>query len=389
MDPRAAVTIADLRRLALRRMPRFVGGPLERGAGDGGGVRANVDAFRRHRLVPRHMVDVTPVEPGTSLFGRAWALPFGISAVGTSGIYRRDADRLLAQAAHEAGVPFILSGSASASIEQIARVAPDNVWFQLYAAREARLTDDMVRRARDAGVRTLVLTVDYPVPPRNEAIERSGVSLAVGPTLRTWPGVILDAMLHPRWSLDHVTGGGMPRLDSWAAYAPPGSDARGIARYYVQHWLGNHVWAEVERVRALWAGSLVVKGIAHPDDALQAVRRGADAVTVSNHGGNRLDCQAASLDVLAAVRAALPAQTPVLFDGGIRRGTDLVIARALGASFAFVGRASLYGVAAAGLPGARRALAILQSELAYAMAMIGRRTWASINAGCLAGGLAC
>ena len=382
-DVDRAVNIEDLRRLAGRRLPAFVFGPLELGAGDGGGVSRNVAAIRKYRLVPRALADVTPVETSTELFGRKYASLFGISAVGTAGIYRRHADEFLAESAKAANIPFILSGSGTASIETIARIAPEHTWFQLYGAKTQALTENMIGRAQACGVKVLVYTVDYPIHQRSEAIARTGVSLATGPTLRTFPRLFWDALRHSRWTAEYLLGGGTPKLESWEAYAPPRSTALQIARYYVENWVSNQTWRDLDRIRALWKGPLAVKGIVHPDDVRRAVQCGADAVTVSNHGGNKLDCMQGCIDSLAKVRAAVGPDVRLLFDGGIRRGSDLVVAKAVGADFCFAGRATLYGVAAGGRKGARRAIELLQSDLVYTMSMIGRRSVADIMADCV------
>ena len=224
-----AVSIEDLRRLALRRLPHFVSDYLEGGAGDGGGIRRNVDTFRKYQFVPRGLADVTPVDTGVELFGRKYASLFGISAVGIAGIYRRHADELLAQAARDANIPFILSGASHATIETIGRIAPDHAWYQLYGAHMPKVTEAMLTRARDAGVKVLVYTVDYPLAPRSEASARTGVSMATGPTLRTFPSLFLDALRHPSWTAEYLRGGGLPKLESWTAYAPAGSNATSTA----------------------------------------------------------------------------------------------------------------------------------------------------------------
>ena len=369
-----AVSIEDLRRLALRRLPHFVSGYLEGGAGDGGGIRRNVDAFRKYQFIPRGLADVTPVDTGVELFGRKYASLFGISAVGIAGIYRRHADELLAQAARDANIPFILSGASHATIETIGRIAPDHAWYQLYGAHTPQVTEAMLTRARDAGVKVLVYTVDYPLAPRSEVSARTGVSMATGPTLRTFPSLFLDALRHPSWTAEYLRGGGLPKLESWTAYAPAGSNASQVAAYYVKHWNNAQTWRDLDKIRSLWKDKLVIKGLVHAGDASRALEAGADAVTISNHGGNKLDCMQGALDSLAQVRASVGRDARLFFDGGIRRGSDLVVAKALGANFCFTGRATIYGVTAGGLRGARRAIEILQSDLAYTMAMIGCRT---------------
>jgi (S)-mandelate dehydrogenase len=373
-----AVTIEDLRQLALRRLPGFIGRYVEQAAGDGGGIARNVGAFRNYQLIPRALVDVTPVDTTTELFGRKYASLFGVSAVGTGGIYHRHFDEILAETARDANLPYILSGSGTASIETVSRIAPDHTWFQLYAANDDALTDHMIGRATDAGVKVLVLTVDYPVAPRSEVIARTGVSLATGPTLRSFPRLFFDALRHPYWAAEYLRGG-TPKLESWAQYAPPGSSTQQVSRYYIDNWVRNSTWRDLDRVRKLWTGALVVKGLVHPDDVLRAVQAGADAVTISNHGGNKLDCMQASLDSLAAARKAVGPGVRLFMDGGIRRGSDIAVAKALGADHCFIGRATIYGTAAGGRRGAQRAVDILQNDLTYTMAMIGCRTNADIT----------
>ncbi len=374
-----AVNIEELRRLALRRLPRFVGDYLEGGAGDGGGIRRNIDAFRRYLLLPRALADVTPVDTRVELFGKTYSSLFGISAVGIAGIYRRHADELLAEVARDANIPFILSGASHAAIEKIARIAPDHTWYQLYGAHVPEVTENMLARARDAGIKVLVYTVDYPLAPRSEVVGRTGVSMATGPTLRTFPRLFLDALLHPSWTADYLRGGGLPKLESWTAHAPTGSNAKQVAAYYALNWNNPQTWRDLDRIRGLWKGPMVVKGLVNADDALRAVQAGADAVTISNHGGNKLDCMQGALDSLAQVRAGAGGDIRLFFDGGIRRGSDLVVAKALGADFCFTGRATIYGVAAGGLRGAKRAIDILQSDLTYTMAMTGCRTVGDIT----------
>jgi L-lactate dehydrogenase (cytochrome)/(S)-mandelate dehydrogenase len=260
-------------------------------------------------------------------------------------------------------------------------VAPANTWSQLYGAKEPVQTDRLVRRYCDAGVSVLVFTVDTPVRQFSEVAARSGISLASGVTLKTLPRTALDVIAHPAWAWEYVRGGGQPTLQSWQAYAPAGSDARGVVRFFSERWLGNQTWRDLDRVRKLWPGKLVVKGLVHPDDAQAALQAGADAVTVSNHGGNKLDRMRASIEDLPRVVERVGGSGQVLFDGGIRRGSDIVMAAALGAQFSFVGRATLYGVGAGGLEGALRAIEILRSGVAYTMAMIGCKTLSDIGPG--------
>jgi (S)-mandelate dehydrogenase len=370
-NARSAVTIEDLRRRAKKRTPDFLFAPMDTGAGNGAGNLRNVERLREQLLVPRVLVDISAVTQATSLFGRTYSSPFGISAVGQAGNFRRDADLLLAQAARAANIPFMLSGAGSSSIESIARIAPDHVWYQLYGAKDRKLTDHMIARARDAGVSVLVLTVDYPVPPRVEKIARSGVSPPANVQARAIPYVIWELLKHPAWTLAFARQGGPRAPEGWAAYAPAGSGARTIGKVCSAQIPSNQTWNDVESIRAQWPGILVIKGLVRADDAVRAAELGADAVTVSNHGGVKLDCMTAAIDALPPVTNAVAHRVPVLFDSGIRRGANVLSALCLGARFCFVGRATLYGVMADGRAGADRAIQILRDEISHVMAMIG------------------
>jgi (S)-mandelate dehydrogenase len=371
LNARSAVTIEDLRRRAKRRTPDFLFAPMDTGAGNGAGTLRNVNRFRDLLLAPRALVDISSATQTTSLFGRTYSSPFGISAVGQAGNFRRDADVLLAQAAQAANIPFMLSGASSSSIESIARVAPDHLWYQLYGARDPKLTDRMIGRVRDAGVNVLVLTVDYPVPPRVETIARSGVSPPANVQARAIPYVLWELLKHPAWTLAFARQGGPRPPGTWVDYAPAGSSPTAVGKACSAQIPSNQTWKDLERIRALWPGKLVVKGLEHAADALQAAELGVDAITVSNHGGVKLDCMRAAIDALPQVTNAVGHRIPVFFDGGIRRGPNVLVALCLGARFCFVGRATLYGVMAGGRAGADRAIQILREEVSHTMAMIG------------------
>ncbi len=370
-DVARAVTIEDLRQAARRRLPEFAFIPMDTGSGDGTVPARNVEAFRRRRFQPRVLVDVNAIDQRVEVFGRTYAQPFGLSAIGYAGGLRRDADLLLAEAAREADIPFMLSGGSNASIEQVSRLAPDHVWQQLYAAREPKVTEHFVGRARDCGVQVLVYTADSPLPPRNDWLVRSGIRLPAQVRRDRWPYVLWQAMTHPAWALGYFHRGQPPRMDSWAPYAPDGASATTILRTFQSQVPNVQTWRQLEWVRSLWPGKLVIKGVTRPEDARTALDLGVDAVAVSNHGGNKLDVMPSILDCLPSIVDVAASRSPVFFDGGIRRGSDLAVALSLGAQFCFIGRASLYGVIAGGRGGADRAIQILTEELKHTLIHIG------------------
>jgi len=361
-----AINIEDLRQLARRRIARIVFDYIDGGVEDEAGLLRNREAFSRWRLVPHYLQDISRRQQTASLFGRDYASPFGIAPTGLVAFAHPGADLLLAQAAAEANVPFIMSGAATASIEQVMAVAPRHAWFQLYVSRETAVTEDLIRRAAAAGVETLVLTVDVPVHSKRERDWRNGFVPPVKPSM----SCVLDMLCHPRW-LAGLLRHGLPRFENWAPYAGDKASARDIAAYFTSQIPFTQTWFDLERIRRVWAGKLVLKGVLAPTDALRALDCGVDGVIVSNHGGRQLDCAPAPLEMLPAIRAAVAGQMTVMLDGGIRRGSDILKAWALGADFTFVGRPALYGVAADGLPGAQRALQILQQEIDLTLAQLG------------------
>jgi L-lactate dehydrogenase (cytochrome)/(S)-mandelate dehydrogenase len=370
-----ALSIGDIERLAKRRLPRVVYEGIASGVEDERGLQRNEDEFRRFRLLPRHLVDVSQRDQSTTLLGRGYASPFGISPTGIAGIFRRDAELMLAQAASAANVPFVMSGASMVSIERVARVNPANTWFQLYAARDPKISDDFLRRAHDAGIGTLVLTVDNPVLPKRERDARNGFRLP--PKLA--PRDLFEALRHLPWVIDYLRRGGMPVMETWTPYAVPGADAAEVARFFRTQSPSIQTWRDLETFRRVWPGKLVIKGIMRPSDAVRCAEYGVDGIVISNHGGKSLDRAPASIEILPRIKAAVGDRLAVMLDSGVRRGSDIIVARCLGADFVFVGRATLYGVAAAGLSGAARALDILREEIDLNLALIGCPRFAELG----------
>lgn len=366
------VSIDHFRELANDYLPKFISEYIDTGGGSGLSQQRNLAAFDRYTFVPRSLVKVTPVVTERTVFGRTYSLPFGISAMGNIGFVRRHADQILAETGRDANVPFILSGMANASIEEIVRLAPDHVWYQYYMPSDEKVALDVIGRVRDAGVPVLVVTVDLPVSPRGS--DRRGVSVSKGLDWTMWRAILSDVMSHPRWTFDYLRAGNAPRLEGWMRYAPEDSNSLNVRSYFDSIWPLDLCWSDMEWIRREWPGKLVIKGLLHPDDVVRAFSIGAEAVTISNHGGNKLDCIPASIDMLAEAKHRLAPNATVLLDSGIRKGSDILTAIALGAEFCFIGRAVLYGLAADGERGARRIIEILASEIKYTQAMVGVST---------------
>ena len=364
-----AVNLDDLRRLAKKRLPKIAYDFIEGGVEDETGLDQNLRAFRETRLVPRYLVDVAKREQTATLFGRTYASPFGISPTGVAALFRRGADLMLAEAARDANLPFVMSGTSTASIEDLGRVAPEHGWYQLYAAKDRGISEDMVRRAKEAGLSTLVLTVDVPVHSNRERNRRNGFSRPLKLSLATK----IDALRRPGWLTEWLQHG-TPMFPNWAPYAGADANADDVANLVAQQTASPLTWQDVDRFRELWPRNLVIKGIMHPDDAIQAAAHGVDGLVISNHGARQLDRAASSLEVLPAIADAVGDRMTLMLDSGIRRGSDALTALCLGASFVFLGRATLYAAAAGGKPGVVKAIDILQREIDLTMAQMGAPT---------------
>jgi L-lactate dehydrogenase (cytochrome)/(S)-mandelate dehydrogenase len=261
-----------------------------------------------------------------------------------------------------------MSGASTASIEAVAKVAREHAWYQLYGARDRKISEDLIRRTRDAGLSTLVLTVDVPVSGKRERNMRNGFIRPLKMSTATY----LEALRHPAWIVDYLRSGGMPIFSNWVAYAGEGASAAKVADFLsTQTPASDQTWRDFENFRRLWPGKLVIKGIMRADDAMRAADLGVDGIMVSNHGGRQLDRAPSPIEVFPAIRAAVGDKITLMMDSGIRRGSDILTAWALGARFLFVGRATLYGTAAFGRAGAEKAVSILRGEIETTMKQLG------------------
>lgn len=366
-DVERARSIEELRRMAVRRIPNFCREYLEGGAEDEITLRRNLSAFDRWAFLPRTLVDVTRRSQSIDLFGQAIAAPFLIGPTGFNGMLTRQGDLALARAAAAAGVPFTLSNVSNTPLEDIAEQAGGRLWMQVYLYRSRRFVQAIAERARHAGFEALIVTTDVPVYGNREWDARNFRAEA-RLTLRN----MIETACHPRWLCDVFLPDGMPRFRNLGELLPPGKDhAAGASALLAQELDPSLNWQDIAWLRDLWPGKLIVKGILDPRDAEQARRIGADAVILSNHGGRQLDGAVSPLGVLPEVAALLKGHLTILIDGGFRRGSDIVKARALGADAILLGRATLYGLAAGGEKGAARAIRLLAQEVDRILALLG------------------
>ncbi|WP_439571393.1 FMN-dependent L-lactate dehydrogenase LldD [Sphingomonas sp.] len=355
----------DFREAARRRVPRFLFDYADGGANAEETLRRNVSDLAGVALRQRVLKDVASIDLKTTLFGQEIALPVALGPVGISGMYARRGEVQAARAATTTGIPTCLSTVSICSIEEVARAA-DPFWFQLYVIRDRAFMRDLIARAKVAGARALVFTVDMPVPGSRYRDAHAGMSGPYAPLRRA-----LQAIGRPRWSWDvglrgrpHMLGNLLPVL---------GRDS-GLNDY--MGWLGRNFdpsiqWKDLDWIREVWDGPLIIKGILDPDDAREAAAIGADGIVVSNHGGRQLDGVLSSARALPAIADAVGDRLTVLADGGVRSGLDVVRMLALGAHGVLLGRAWVYALAAQGEAGVAKLLELIAKEMTVAMTLTG------------------
>ena len=367
-----AYNIFDLRDMALKRVPKGLFEFVDRGTEDEVSLRNNRAVFERIRFRPRTLVDVSKRSQEITLFGHKQKMPICIAPTGTAGLMWHEGEIALARAAKEAGVPFCLATGSMTAMEKVASEAGGRLWFQLYMWPDKSMSHKLVNRAKDAGYEALVVTVDGAVSPNREYNLRNGFTIPFTFTRKN----ITDVLAHPRWLLGvlarYVFTTGMPRYENYPSEIKYKVTAQPMGRSQMKNDSLN--WEDLKVLRAMWPGTLIVKGLAHPQDAVMAADCGADGVVVSNHGGRNLEGSMAPLEALPEVVDAVGKRIQVIVDSGFRRGSDVVKALALGADAVFIGRGTLYGVAAGGHAGATRAIEIYREEISRVMALLGVNT---------------
>jgi L-lactate dehydrogenase (cytochrome) len=372
---RRYLTLDDFEPVARARLPKFLYGYVSGGAETDAAVRDNRKAFDEYGFVPRVLKDVSGRDQTTTLFGKTYASPFGIPPMGSSALIAYRGDIVLTRAARAANVPMILSASSLITLEDVRR-ENNAAWYQAYLAGLPERIEPLIDRVAAAGYDTFVVTADVPVPPNRENNIRNGFQVPLAIT----PRVLWDIVTHPHWLLGTwartVRNHGMPRFENMDAKQGPPVLAKNLMRN-----LGARdqlAWKHVELIRKRWKGKLVVKGLIAPEDARIARESGVDGVMISNHGGRQLDYTVSGLRTLPEIAAQANGMT-VMLDGGIRRGTDVIKALALGAHFVWIGRPFFYAAVAAGEAGVARATSLLHDEIDRDLALLGIRSVAEIT----------
>lgn len=363
------LNVEDYRKKARAMLPRFVFDYVDGVADDGHCGRRNRDDLSAVELTPRVLRDTTKIDTSIEVFGRKWALPFGIAPTGLNGLIRPDGDRMLASAAARAGIPFLLSTASNTRLEDVRAAAPGSVqWMQLYVMHRD-MAQQIVQRAEASGYEALVLTVDVPVSGNRELDMRNGFRMPFKPTARlAW-----DVMTHPRWSL-RMAPHGSPDFANLTATGKDAGSANMQAALLARAMDRSLVWETLKWLRTLWKGPLLLKGVLHANDARLAVDHGVDGLIVSNHGGRQNDASPSAISALPGIVRAVNGQIPVFMDSGIRRGGDVAKALTLGATAAFIGRPTLYGLAVDGQSGAEAVIQILTNELVRTMTLLGEKS---------------
>ena len=362
-----ALNVADLRELARRRIPRFVFEYVDGGAEDEVTLRGNRAAFDRLRLLPRTLIDTAARHQRTQILATAAQAPMVIAPTGFNGMVYTQGDLVLARAAARWGIPFTLSTVSTVPLEEVAKSAGGRLWMQLYVMKDRAIARDIMQRAAACGYEALVFTTDANVFGNREWDQR-GYRSPGKPTLQT----MFNTLRHPRWLASVMVRNGMPRFRNLESFLTPAAmTALGGSTVIPKLFDATLSWDDISWIRQLWRGKLLIKGVLTVADAERAASLGCDGIVVTNHGGRQLDSCVAPMDVLPEIVAAVGGRLAVLLDSGVRRGTDIAKALALGAQAVMIGRPTLYGLAAGGEAGVERALSILTTEFDRVLGQLG------------------
>ncbi|HEY1474913.1 MAG TPA: alpha-hydroxy acid oxidase [Pseudolabrys sp.] len=375
--------IEDLRQVARRKVPRAFFDYAEAGSYNEETLRGNRADLEGIKLRQRVLVDVSSRNLATTVVGQKVSAPFVLAPIGLCGMQHGNGEILSAQAANETGIPFTLSTMSICSIEDVAEATRKPFWFQLYVIKDRGFSKDILARAAAAKCNALVLTVDLQVLGQRHRDIKNGMT--VPPEIRIKN--IIDVATKPAWAWS-ILNGKRKTFGNLAGHVKGMENVNSLGTWIQSQFDPALNWQDVEWIKSIWPGKLILKGILDVDDAKTAVKLGADAIVVSNHGGRQLDGAPSSISALPGVADAVGSDTEVLFDGGIRSGADAMRALALGARACMIGRAYIYGLGAYGQAGVAKAIDILKNELSVTMALTGTNTIADIGRHVIVGGAA-
>src|SRR6056297_302814 len=372
---RASASVDDFRRIAKRRLPHGVFDYIDGGADDERTLARNVSAFADYEFRPRILRDVSRLDTSTTILGRPAALPLVLAPTGFSRIAHSQGELAVARAAERAGIPWSLSTMGTRSIEEVASVSGGDKWFQVYTWRDRGLVRELLDRARAAGYTAVWLTVDTAMLGRRERDVRRGMTLPP----KIGPGTIIDGAIHPAWTWDFLRSEPITFANVVGLSDEDGSSAVTLAEHMARQFDPSLSWDDVDWLRSVWDGPIVLKGVQTVADAKQAVAMGVEGIGLSNHGGRQLDDAPAPIDLVEPVRDEIGDGATVICDGGVRRGSDIFKALALGADAVSMGRPYLYALGAAGERGVDQLLSFMREGLERTMALNGARSVAEID----------
>lgn len=371
-----AACIDDLRTLAKRRIPRFAFDLVDGGAESERNMRRNIEAFEDVELTPRYMVDVSKIDTQATLFGQTFDVPFGMAPIGMLNAFWPDADLTLAKLCARQNMPYVASSAASTTLERLADAAAGNGWFQLYVSSDDDVTEGLVARAQAANYKVLIVTADVPAAGKRDRDIRNQLAVP----FKITPEVVAGLIANPRWSLETLRHG-KPNIANYADLLQGATSYADVQKTLITP---GFTWDDLKRLRDRWKGPMLVKGILHAADAVKCAEIGCDGIVVSNHGGRQVAFGPPTIEALPHIAQAVQGQIKIILDSGIRRGADILRAKAMGADFALSGRALAFGVGAGGAMGAQRAWDILHLELVRALGQLGIASFGAVGASELA-----
>ncbi|MGB3407232.1 MAG: alpha-hydroxy acid oxidase [Jannaschia sp.] len=366
-----AASIDDLRIRAKRRIPRFAFDLVDGGAESERNLRRNSAAFEEVELTPRYMVDVSDIDTRVALFGKTYDLPFGMAPIGMLNAFWPDADLILARLCARSNFPYVASSAASTTLERLAEAAAGNGWFQLYVSSDISVTEGLVARAEAADYTVMMVTADVPAAGKRDRDIRNQLAVP----FKITPEVIAGLIANPFWSLATLRHG-KPNIANYADLLQSATSYADVQKTLITP---GFTWDDLKRLRDRWKGTLLVKGVLHPSDAVKAADLGCNGIVVSNHGGRQVAFGPPTIEALPAIADAIGGRIKIILDSGIRRGADILRAKALGADFTLSGRALAYGVGAGGSDGAQRASDILHLELVRALGQLGTASFDAVG----------